>query len=66
MATHFPAGTIAVPSYLWDDGELVQLREKLEPFATGDSDYTDEPCERAASAVQEINNELRKRGTFGT
>jgi hypothetical protein len=57
---------IPLPSYLLSDAELLELAERLVPFAEGNADYTDEPCTRAQTCLREIGQELIKRGgTYG-
>lgn len=57
----FHAHSLPVPSYLFETDELLALRERLIPFAAGDPDYTDNPCERANDCIVAIDDELKKR-----
>ena len=52
---------IPVPSFLLSDSELIDLRARLLPFASGDADVTDDPCDRSNDCIVSIDDELRKR-----
>lgn len=59
--------TIPIPTYLFDDSELISLADRLQLFVgggvDGDLSITDTSPDQAQVAIDAITRELRYRGS---